>query len=97
MKINRRRGFAPSLIALLVASLMVGCGTKSESNPPTGAAKPGDAKPAGAPKSAAGPAAGGAAKPSGLPVKAEPVKVGLIENEISAVGTLLPGARSRQR
>ncbi len=84
MKTTRRYRFAPCLIALLVAGLIAGCGANSESNPP-GGAKPAEGKPGGAPKAAAG----GPAK-GGLPVKAEPVKVGLVENEITAVGTLLP-------
>lgn len=91
MKITHRHSLIPLMSAALAASMIVGCGTKPEANPPApSAAKPADAKPGDAPKPGAGPAAGGPAKPSGLPVKAEPVKIGPIENEITAVGTLLP-------
>jgi membrane fusion protein (multidrug efflux system) len=89
VKIMRRPLFVSFLPAALAASMIVGCGSNSETKPPSpGAAKPAESKPGDQPKPGA--AAGGPAKPMGLPVKAEPVKVGPVQNEITAVGTLLP-------
>jgi membrane fusion protein, multidrug efflux system len=68
--------------ALVIVALLAACGKKDD-QPAAGAAvaaappKPGDAAPA-----AAGP-------PKGLPVKAAPVTVGTVTNEVSAVGSLL--------
>lgn len=90
VKILRRPLSVSLLPAALAASMIVGCGSNSESKPPSpGAAKPAETKAGDAPKPG-GPAAGGPAKPMGLPVKAEPVRVGKVENDITAVGTLLP-------
>ena len=78
---------------LVIVTLLAGCGKKDEapSQPPQ-AAKPSDpAKPAtGAPPAAGGVAAAPApAKPSGMPVKAQPVKLDLVLNEVTAVGSLI--------
>jgi len=90
VKIMRRPLSVSLLPAALAALMIVGCGSNSESKPPSpGAAKPAETKAGDAPKPG-GPAAGGPAKPMGLPVKAEPVRVGKVENDITAVGTLLP-------
>jgi membrane fusion protein (multidrug efflux system) len=63
---------------------LAGCGKKEEQS---AAAPPPAAKPA---AGAAGAAPAGApAKPSGLPVKAVQVKLGEVESEVNAVGTLL--------
>lgn len=68
------------LTALVTAALMAaGCSSKND----TSAGQKPDAA-----KSAAQPAAQ-AAKPMGLPVKAVPVKVGKVSDEVTAVGTLL--------
>jgi membrane fusion protein (multidrug efflux system) len=96
VKITRRPFWISFLSAALTASLVAGCGSKPEPAPPAaGGAKPAAGpsaatKPGDPPKPGAGPAAAGPAKPMGLPVRAEPVKIGAIENDISAVGTLLP-------
>src|SRR5579859_4954328 len=78
------------LTALVTAALIAGCGSKSD----TGAAaakadapKPDAAKTADAAKPAT-PAPAAAAKP-GLPVRAEPVKVSMVTDDVSAVGSLL--------
>jgi membrane fusion protein (multidrug efflux system) len=81
-----------ALISVLVsAALLPGCGKKDEgaAQQPQ-AAKPADpAKPAtGAPPAAAS-AAPAPAKPSGMPVKAQPVKLDLVLNEVTAVGSLI--------
>jgi membrane fusion protein (multidrug efflux system) len=69
---------------LVFAAALAGCGKKEE-QAPAGAAKPAEqAKPV----SGATPAAAAPAKPSGLPVKAVPVRVGAVQSDISAVGTL---------
>lgn len=68
-----------ALIAMATALLIAGCGDKSsDAN-----AQQGQAKPAPQQQAAQAP------KPQGLPVKAEPVKVGRVADEISAVGSLL--------
>ncbi|MGQ0579258.1 MAG: efflux RND transporter periplasmic adaptor subunit [Betaproteobacteria bacterium] len=68
------------LTALVTAALTAaGCGSKNETN---AGQKPDAAKPATQP-------AAQAAKPMGLPVKAVPVKVGKVSDEVTAVGTLL--------
>jgi len=65
------------LAALVTAALSVaGCGSKNDVN--AGQKKPEAAKPAAPP-----------AKPMGLPVKAVPVKIGKVSDEVTAVGTLL--------
>lgn len=61
----------------LLSFTLAGCGSKTDGAP--AAAKPGEGKPAAA---AGGP-------PKGLPVKAQHVKVDLVQNEINAVGTLM--------
>jgi membrane fusion protein (multidrug efflux system) len=61
-------------------AMLAACGQKTE-QPAAAAPPPAAAKPA------AGPAAGG--PPAGLPVKAVAVKLGEVEADISAVGTLL--------
>ena len=61
----------------LLSFTLAGCGSKTDGAP--AAAKSGDGKPAAA---AGGP-------PKGLPVKAQRVKVDLVQNEINAVGTLM--------
>lgn len=61
----------------VVAALVAGCGAKSDGAPAAGA-KPADPKAA----------AGGAAKPP-TPVKAQPVKVGEVQSDLSAVGSLM--------
>lgn len=68
------------LTALVTAALSAaGCGSKNDTSAAqkTDAAKP------------AAQAAAQAAKPMGLPVKAVPVKVGKVSDEVTAVGTLL--------
>ncbi len=67
--------------ALVIVALLFGCGKKDD-QPAAGAAAAAPAKPGGAAAAAAGP-------PKGLPVKAAPVTVGTVTNEISAVGSLL--------
>lgn len=63
----------------MTALLIAGCGNKSgDAN-----AQQGQSKPAPQQQAAQAP------KPQGLPVKAEPVKVGKVADEISAVGSLL--------
>jgi membrane fusion protein (multidrug efflux system) len=75
-----------SLLGALVIALLAGCGDKAEQ--PAAAAAPPGAKPAaGAPGGAAGGPPPG--KPMGLPVKAVPVKLGEVESDINAVGSLL--------
>lgn len=70
------------LAALVIAALSAGCGSKSD-------ATAGQKSDPGKPAPAGQPAQGAAAKPSGLPVKAVPVKVGKVSDEVTAVGTLL--------
>lgn len=70
-----------ALAGVFCAVLIGGCGSKSDAN-----AQQGQAKPAPQQQAAQAPAA---QKPMGLPVKAEPVKVGKVSDEISAVGSLL--------
>ena len=68
------------LTALVTAALIaVGCNSKNDA---TAGQKPDAAKPAAQP-------AAQAAKPMGLPVKAVPVEVGKVSDEVSAVGSLL--------
>jgi membrane fusion protein (multidrug efflux system) len=69
------------LTGLVCALLIGGCGSKSDAN-----TQQGQAKPAPQQQGAQAPAA---PKPMGLPVKAEPVKVAKVADEISAVGSLL--------
>ncbi len=71
------------LSALVMVVLCSACGSKTDAT--TGQQKSDPAKPA----PAGQPAQGAAAKPSGLPVKAVPVKVGKVSDEVTAVGTLL--------
>jgi membrane fusion protein, multidrug efflux system len=79
------------LAALVTAAFAAGCGSKNDATPAaqkTEAAKPAEpAKLADATKPAT-PAPAAAAKP-GLPVKAEVVKISLISDDVSAVGSLL--------
>jgi len=78
------------LTVLVTVALLAGCGSKSDATaaaqkaepPKTDSAKPADSKPA------APPAAATAAKP-GLPVKAEPVQIIRVSDDVSAVGSLL--------
>ena len=77
------------LTALVTAALISGCGSKSDVPSATGKAdapKPDAGKAADAAKPAAPPAA--APKP-GLPVKAEPVQILKVQDDVSAVGSLL--------
>ena len=77
------------LTALVTAALISGCGSKSDVPSATGKAdapKPDAAKTADAAKPAAPPAA--APKP-GLPVKAEAVQILKVQDDVSAVGSLL--------
>jgi membrane fusion protein, multidrug efflux system len=67
--------------ALVIVALLSGCGKKDD-QPAAGAAAAAPSKPGGAAPATAGP-------PKGLPVKASPVTVGTVTNEISAVGSLL--------
>jgi membrane fusion protein (multidrug efflux system) len=68
------------LTALVTAALTAaGCSSKNDAS---AGQKPDAAKPAAQP-------AAQAAKPMGLPVKAVPVKVGKVSDEVTAVGTLL--------
>jgi len=68
------------LTALVTAALTAaGCNSKNDA---AAGQKPDAAKPAAQP-------AAQAAKPMGLPVKAVPVKVGKVSDEVTAVGTLL--------
>jgi membrane fusion protein (multidrug efflux system) len=68
------------LTALVTAALTTaGCNSKNDAS---ARQKPDAAKPAAQP-------AAQAAKPMGLPVKAVPVKVGKVSDEVTAVGTLL--------
>jgi len=68
------------LTALVTAALTAaGCSSKNDTS---AGQKPDAAKPAAQP-------AAQAAKPMGLPVKAVPVKVGKVSDEVTAVGTLL--------
>jgi membrane fusion protein (multidrug efflux system) len=71
-----------SLLAVLAVTLAAaGCGKTEEAAP---------AKPAQAAPPAASPAANAApAKPSGLPVRAVPVKVGEVQSDVTAVGSIL--------
>jgi membrane fusion protein (multidrug efflux system) len=69
------------LAALVTAALLCGCGSKSD------APKPDAAKSANAGKPAT-PAPAAAPRP-GLPVKAEPVKISTVSDDVSAVGSLL--------
>ena len=68
------------LTALVTAALTAGCGSKNDA---TAGQKPDATKPA--PQQAATPAA----KPQGLPVRAEPVKVAKVSDDVSAVGSLM--------
>lgn len=70
------------LATLFMAVALAGCGKKDEAS--AGAAQ---AKPAEPPKPAA--AAAPAGPPKGLPVKAQPVVVGKVDSEVTAVGTLI--------
>lgn len=73
------------LATLVFAAGLAGCGKKDGA----ATAAPTNAEPA-KPAANAAPAAGAApAKPMGLPVKAQPVKVGKVDSEVSAVGTLI--------
>lgn len=79
------------LAALVTAALVSGCGSKSDTpvaaGQKTDAPKPDAAKSADAAKPAA-PTPAAAAKP-GLPVKAEPVTISNVSDDVSAVGSLL--------
>ncbi|MCW5624817.1 MAG: efflux RND transporter periplasmic adaptor subunit [Burkholderiales bacterium] len=79
---NTKTRVIPACIAFAALIFAAGCDSKAD-DPAKAAAKSADGKPA-----AAAPAP--AAAPAGLPVKAVPVKIGLIEDELSAVGSLLP-------
>ena len=76
------------LTALVTAALLAGCGSKNDAA--TGqkpdAPKADAAKPAAPPQAGSGAAA---AKPQGLPVKAVPVRVGKVAEDVTAVGSLL--------
>jgi len=76
------------LTALVTAALLAGCGSRSDSA--TGqkpdAPKADAAKPAATPPQAG---AGAAAAKPGMPVRAEPVKIARIVDDVSAVGSLL--------
>ncbi len=77
------------LTALVTAALISGCGSKSDATAAASkadASKPDAAKTADAAKPAAPPAA--APKP-GLPVKAEAVQILKVQDDVSAVGSLL--------
>jgi len=84
------------LAVLVTVALLAGCGSKSDATaaaqktepPKTDSAKPADtsAKPADGKPASPPPAA--AAKP-GLPVKAEPVQIIRVSDDVSAVGSLL--------
>jgi membrane fusion protein (multidrug efflux system) len=67
------------LTALVTAAFISGCGSKSD---PAASAPKADASKAAAPAPVA------AAKP-GLPVRAEPVKISAVSDDVSAVGSLL--------
>lgn len=67
------------LAALVMAAFCAGCGSKSDAT--AGQAKPDAAKAAQAPAAAP--------KPAGMPVRAVPVKVGKVSDEVTAVGSLL--------
>lgn len=70
--------------ALVIAAVQAGCGKKEQ------AAAQAAVKPAsGGAAPASGPGAGGGGKAMGLPVKAVNVKVGEVESDLSAVGSLL--------
>jgi membrane fusion protein (multidrug efflux system) len=79
------------LAALVTAALLAGCGSKSDTTVAAGqktdAPKPDAVKGADAAKPAT-PAPAAAGKP-GLPVKAEPVKISNVSDDVSAVGSLL--------
>jgi membrane fusion protein (multidrug efflux system) len=75
---NANSSIIGALAALALAAAAGGCGSKNDANAQQGKT--------GAPQQQA-PAA--QQKPMGLPVKAEPVKVGRMADEISAVGSLL--------
>jgi membrane fusion protein (multidrug efflux system) len=79
-----------SLATVLCAALAAGCGSKSDANAQQGkpAAQSQAAQAPGGAKPPAGQAPA-AAKPAGLPVKAVPVTVGKVSDEVSAVGSLL--------
>jgi membrane fusion protein (multidrug efflux system) len=68
------------LTALVTAALIAGCGSKNDA---TAGQKADAAKPA--PQQPATPAA----QPQGLPVRAEPVKVAKVSDDVSAVGSLM--------
>jgi len=69
------------LAGALITVALAGCAKKED-----GAAKPPEAP---KPAASAAPAAAGAPKPMGLPVKAVPVKIGRVDSEVSAVGSLI--------
>jgi len=68
------------LTTLVTAALIAGCGSKNDA---TAGQKADAAKPA--PQQPATPAA----QPQGLPVRAEPVKVAKVSDDVSAVGSLM--------
>jgi membrane fusion protein (multidrug efflux system) len=68
------------LTALVTAALIAGCGSKNDAT----AGQKADAA-----KSAQQQPATAAAKPQGLPVRAEPVKVAKVSDDVSAVGSLM--------
>ena len=76
------------LMALVTVALLAGCGSKNDAAtaPKADAPKADAAKPAAPPQAGAGAAA---AKPQGLPVKAVPVRVGKVADDVTAVGSLL--------
>jgi membrane fusion protein (multidrug efflux system) len=79
---------------LVIVAALPACGKKDETAVPPQAAKPAEAgKPpaAGAPATASGGAGAAAApaKPSGMPVKAQPVRLDTVQNEVTAVGSLI--------
>jgi len=67
----------------VLVMVLGGCGSKSDGDGAAG--KAGDAKPAPAGAGTGGKPGG---PPKGLPVKAQPVKVDLVQSEIAAVGSL---------
>ena len=71
------------LAAMVIVTLSPGCGSKNDG----GAGPKSEAPKPGAPPAAA--QAQAAAKPQGLPVKAVPVRVGQVAEDVTAVGSLL--------
>lgn len=69
--------------ALVIVAALSACGKKDD-QPAAGGVAAAPPKPAGA-----APAAGAGGPPKGMPVKAMPVTVGTVTNEVSAVGSLL--------